>query len=90
MLPTISTSNSPALSFNQFSACDVKRSAISITSGTVNTSRNMVLPILDKILLVIFHILNYSVSNSVFPPAWKMAQIIKSIPLPNLRLDFVD
>lgn len=67
MLPTISTSNSPALSFNQFSACDVKRSVISIASnavGTVNTSRNMVLPILDKILL--------------------MAQIIKSIPLPNL------
>lgn len=67
---------------SQFSVCDVKRMVVSITSNAVGTdyiSRNKILPILDKSLPVICHILNYTVSKSVFPSAWKLAQII---PLP--------
>ncbi|CAB3262078.1 unnamed protein product [Arctia plantaginis] len=68
--------------FSQFAACDVRKSIMSITStavGSDSISRKMVLPILDEILPVISHILNYSISVNVFPSAWKMAQII---PLP--------
>ena len=68
--------------FSQFSTCDVKRSIVSITSNAVGSdcvSRKMILPILDEILPIICHILNYSISCGVFPSAWKDAQIT---PLP--------
>ncbi|KAJ8711529.1 hypothetical protein PYW07_014674 [Mythimna separata] len=68
--------------FSEFSACDVKKSILSITSNAVGSdciSRKMLLPVLDIILPVICHILNFSASNGVFPCSWKDAQII---PLP--------
>lgn len=68
--------------FNHLTACGVKKSILSITSNAVgadNLSRNMILPILDEILPVITHIMNYSLSNGTFPFAWKDAQIT---PLP--------
>lgn len=68
--------------FNQLSDCDVKKSLESITSNAVGSdciSRKMILPVLNEILPVICHVLNYSVSCGVFPSSWKEAQIT---PLP--------
>lgn len=81
-LSTISTPDHQPFFFSQFSACDVKRSILSITSNAVGTdgiSRNMIVPILDIILPILCHILNNSISNATVPSIWKEAQII---PIP--------
>lgn len=81
-LSSVSTPDCPAFSFAQFTSSDVKRSIMSITSNAVGydeVSRNMILPILNEILPIICHLLNYSISCGVFPSIWKNAKII---PLP--------
>lgn len=68
--------------FSEFSDCDVERGVKSIASNAVgneNISRNMLVPILNEIIPVLSHILNFSASTSTFPDVWKNAQII---PLP--------
>ncbi|KAJ0182642.1 hypothetical protein K1T71_002011 [Dendrolimus kikuchii] len=68
--------------FTQFSDCDVEKSIVSITSkaiGSDSVSRNMIIPILDIILPIISHILNFSISSRTFPSSWKKA-LITPIP----------
>lgn len=68
--------------FNRVSACDVKKSLLSITSNAVGgdgISRNMIVPILDIILPVLCLIFNNSMTNGIYPTIWKDAQLI---PLP--------
>lgn len=83
-LSTIPTPDCSSFNFNQFSACDVKKSVLSITSNAVGVdgiSRNMLVPLLDTILPILCHILNTSISESVFPSTWKEAQVI---PFPKI------
>lgn len=81
----LSTLPSPDFSeffFNEFTACDVKKSILSISSSAVggdSISRNMIVPILDEILPILCHILNGSVLKGAVPSCWKEAHII---PLP--------
>ncbi|KAL0829839.1 hypothetical protein ABMA28_003322 [Loxostege sticticalis] len=72
----------PSFVFSQLSDCDVKKNVLSIASNAVgcdDISRNMIVPILDILAPIITRILNYSLTTSTFPAAWKDAQII---PLP--------
>lgn len=81
-LSNITTPDLSQFVIRQFTPCDVKKSMISITSNAVGIdgiSRNMLIPILDSILPILCFILNFSISNGVFPSTWKEAQII---PLP--------
>ncbi|CAG9130076.1 unnamed protein product [Plutella xylostella] len=84
-LNTLSSKPTPDFSefnFSQFADSDVERSILAITSNAVGSdsiSRKMVLPILDIILPVISHILNFSISSNTFPSTWKDAQVT---PLP--------
>lgn len=82
LLSAVPTPDYTPFVFSKFSDCDVKKSIESIVSNAVGVdgiSRNMIVPILDIILPVISHLLNYSVTYGVFPSIWKDAQII---PLP--------
>ncbi|CAG4937325.1 unnamed protein product [Colias eurytheme] len=77
-----STSSFPSFSFQHFSDLDVKKSLLSISSTAVgcdNVSRAMILPIIDIVIPVIAHILNFSISSGVFPSVWKDTYVI---PLP--------
>ncbi|KAG7302626.1 hypothetical protein JYU34_012573 [Plutella xylostella] len=81
-LSTIPTPDFSEFNFSHFTDCDIERSILAITSkavGSDSISRNMVLPILDIILPVISHILNFSISSNTFPSSWKDAQVT---PLP--------
>ncbi|KAG7294925.1 hypothetical protein JYU34_022691 [Plutella xylostella] len=81
-LSSMPTPDFTPFNFSQVTACDVKKSILSITSNAVGSdsvSRKMILPIIDIILPVITHILNSSISSNTFPSTWKEAQII---PLP--------
>lgn len=78
-LPTLD--HSPFV-LSQFTACDVKKSILSISSnaaGGDGISRNMIVLILDEILPILCHILNNSILEGTVPSCWKEAQII---PLP--------
>ncbi|CAK1591293.1 unnamed protein product [Parnassius mnemosyne] len=81
-LSSLPTPDHSSFVLNQFSACDVKKSILSITSNAIGSdciSRNMILPVLDIIIPILCHILNSSISCGVFPSTWKDAHII---PLP--------
>ncbi|CAG9126421.1 unnamed protein product [Plutella xylostella] len=81
-LSSIPTPDFPEFNFSQFADSDVERTILAITSNAVGSdsiSRKMVLPILDIILPVISHILNFSISTNTFPSTWKDAQVT---PLP--------
>ena len=68
--------------FEAVSECDVKRYFLSITSKAVGDdeiSYKMINYILDELLSILTHIMNYSLTTSSFPSAWKKAYII---PLP--------
>ncbi|KAJ0179958.1 hypothetical protein K1T71_004549 [Dendrolimus kikuchii] len=78
--------------FTQFTDCDVKKSIVSITSkavGSDSVSRNMILPILDIVLPIITHILNFSISNGSFPKIWKEA-LVTPIPKKSNPSSFSD
>lgn len=85
-LSSLPTPNHSPFVINQFAACDVKKSILSISSNAVGSdsvSRNMIVPILDDILPILCHLLNSSVSQSAVPSCWKEAQIVPIPKKPN-------
>jgi hypothetical protein len=69
-LSNLSLPDCPSFIFHPVTVGDVKRSILSISTkavGTDNFSLDMLLPILDDIVPIITHIMNYSLSNNVFP-----------------------
>ncbi|CAK1581557.1 unnamed protein product [Parnassius mnemosyne] len=68
--------------FSPVASDEIKKIILSIKSNAVgcdNISRRMIIYILDHILPVISHIINFSLNSGVFPSLWRMAHII---PLP--------
>jgi len=66
-------------SFNCVSQCDVLKSILSIKSnatGLDEINPKFLKLILPKILPVITHILNCSITTSMFPKSWKIAKIL--------------
>ncbi|CAG4951497.1 unnamed protein product [Colias eurytheme] len=81
-ISSLPTPNYPPFTFTQFAVGDVKKIILSITSKAVGTDRicrNMIIPILDIIVSIITHILNFSITSHSFPSIWKDAHVI---PLP--------
>ncbi|CAH2109011.1 unnamed protein product [Euphydryas editha] len=77
-LSSCPTPDYPPFTFSQFSECDVRESILSITSNAVgidSIGRSMIVPIIDIVIPILTHILNYSITNCEFPEAWKAAQI---------------
>ena len=73
-------------SLNMTTECDVKRHILSITSkaiGADHLSVQMLTLILDELLSVITHIVNFSLKTSLFPSAWKKAFVIPLPKIPN-------
>lgn len=73
-------------SFIPVSESDVRKNITSISSNAVGCdeiSRNMIIPILDVILPIITHILNFSLHSSTFPNTWKQAIVI---PIPKISI----
>lgn len=66
----------------EIAGADVKKYILSITTkaiGSDDLSRDMLVLVLDLILPIITHIINYSLANKIFPAIWKMAHVV---PLP--------
>ncbi|CAG4930029.1 unnamed protein product [Colias eurytheme] len=81
-LSSLPPSNFPSFHFKSFSVSEVEKIILSITSNSVGVdgiSRNMIVPILDIVTPIITHILNASITSSVFPKMWKKANVI---PIP--------
>ncbi|KAL0832948.1 hypothetical protein ABMA28_001083 [Loxostege sticticalis] len=92
-LSALPTPDHPPFNFCQVSDCDVKKNVLSIASNAVGSdsvSRIMIIPLLDIISPIISHILNYSLSSSVFPAIWKDAQItpLPKKPKPSTYTDY--
>ena len=63
----------------------VRKIIVSISSRAVGCDgigRDLLIPILDYILPIITHILNFSLSSGEFPTAWKQAFIV---PIPKIQ-----
>lgn len=70
--------------FVPFTESDVRDNLLSISSRAVGSdcvSRSMIVPIIDIILPLITHILNFSITSNTFPETWKAAHLI---PLPKI------
>lgn len=66
----------------QPAGADVKKYILSNTTkavGSDDLSRDMLVLVLDLILPIITHIINYSLANKIFPANWKMAHVV-SLP----------
>jgi len=75
-------------SFNCVSQCDVLKSILSIKSnatGLDEINPKFLKLILPKILPVITHILNCSITTSTFPKSWKIAKIL---PIPKSGTEY--
>lgn len=73
---------SNSFTFEPVSDGMVRKIILSISSKAVGhdgIGRDLIIPILDQILPIITHILNFSLSSGQFPTAWKQAFII---PIP--------
>lgn len=78
-------SGSDPFLFTSVSDCEIRKIILSITSKAVGTdeiSRAMLLPILDELLPIVSHIINYSLEVGCFPQSWKNAFVI---PLPKIN-----
>lgn len=80
-----SLSPSPtSLDFAPVPECVIRKHILSISSNAVgcdDVSRKMIIPVLDIVLPVITHILNFSLSSSTVPSVWKQALVI---PIPKI------
>jgi Reverse transcriptase (RNA-dependent DNA polymerase) len=83
-LSKLTPPDSSPFSFSPVSVETVRKSILSISTkaiGSDGITLNMTLLVLEDILPVFTHIINFSLSSSVFPEPWKKAFVI---PLPKV------
>ncbi|XP_052756195.1 uncharacterized protein LOC128201897 [Galleria mellonella] len=68
-----------SFSFSMITECDVKRHLLTISSkatGADGVGTQMLHPIMDELVSIITHIINFSLDTCSFPELWKKAYII--------------
>lgn len=83
-LSSLSLPNCSSFSFRPAAEGDIKRAILSISTKAVGDDGlhlQMLLPILNVLVPVILHLVNYSLFTSSFPSAWKKAHVL---PLPKV------
>lgn len=81
---SMALSLSDSFTFSPVTVEEVRKVLLSIKSGAVGydgVSRAMILPVLQFLLPVIAHVINFSLSTGVFPSVWRKALVT---PIPKI------
>lgn len=89
VLENLPRPNINSFKFSRVTPSEIKTTILSITSnaeGFDNISRRMITIILEDILPIVCHILNFSLESCQFPTLWRNAYVIPLPKIPNPSL----